>query len=106
MESLRRMPKNFRPRAEIFVDLESAIDQCDADALGRALHAFQDSFSHDGFSCWGLGHVPHSAAMWVLRRRDTDSFHPEDSGRDQMMQVLTQGWLEEWQARCGSACEE
>jgi hypothetical protein len=100
--------KHFRRRADVEESLDDALQRCDAKDFGRAMHAWQDSFSHysSGFRTYTLGHVPHSIGVKILNfipgvgLKDTDDYNPETSERDAAMTEGTSNWLKRFEARC------
>jgi hypothetical protein len=72
------------------------------DGFGRDLHALQDTFSHDGFDWWLLGHVPDSVLAEVLHEMGVDAADTDTYGtqqyltRDQLMEAATRSFLDLW----------
>jgi hypothetical protein len=95
--------KHFVSRGDAIEAMERAIARQDPEAFGRALHAFQDSYSHAGFHWWSLGHVPWDIArhLWnntfglipgAPRMANPDAYTPDADRDDAEMARRSQQW--------------
>jgi len=72
-------------------DAMAAIDNCDEEAFGRALHRIQDSYAHNRYKWWSLGHA------WTPT---PDNSNPEESARDRDMAEQTTDLLDRFRCNC------
>ncbi|MGH2549489.1 MAG: RHS repeat domain-containing protein [Thermomicrobiales bacterium] len=87
--------KHFRDREAVEQEVDDAIRRCSLRDFGRAMHAYQDSWSHGGkgYSLATLGHLPASALISMVNliplvqiddpddytpNVDQDSYDPDD----------------------------
>jgi RHS repeat-associated protein len=99
--------QHFRPRGEVLVDLEEDISSCDIESFGEHMHVLQDTFSHEGRSCWRpdqLGHTWHTLWQTVRGNPDTDEFI-EGSDREVEMEAITRQYLRAFKERCRPSCD-
>lgn len=75
-------PLHFRDRGDIARELWDSIADCDFEAFGRALHSWQDSYSHAPFRSV-FGH------FWTS---EPDDYDPT-SGREINMEATTRMWM-------------
>ncbi len=90
--------EHFRDRDDVEVELLGAIDSQDPGAFGKAMHAFQDTYSHAGYHWWSLGHVPASLLLKLVGGRDPDTYEATFA-RDQEMEARTRYFLRLWARR-------
>jgi hypothetical protein len=109
-------PDHFMDRAEARSAVEDAIEKCDAAALGRSLHSFQDSYSHrHATPYYPIGHGIHSVLILIVNYvpapgppiADPDDFNPSGhsdlADRDREMAHETEALLERFRCKCGQS---
>jgi RHS repeat-associated protein len=88
--------------------MRRSLRDCDPAEFGRALHLYQDSFSHNNFHWWTFGHAPYSGGLKLIKKLriaegqpDTDEFGTSTfAERDLKMEFGSKEWLSEFRESC------
>jgi hypothetical protein len=120
---------HFPSREVAEAELEKSIDKCDVSAFGRALHRYQDTYSHNfttwptpawricASCCWLLGpiaasilfpnpaHGRRASFKHVCLFTYPDQHNPEQQARDAEMRRGTRFWIRKLRNKIRGGCQ-